>query len=220
MKNNLVLISCLFLAFASFAQTKENRIGITIGGGSQKYHGDLGNAFTIKNRVWRGGFNATIGIYSGRSFDFGITGSIGDLGYCQPHEMANTEVDEDERCSGCIGRVGLGNLSSRMYTAGVSAKYKLNNGYFLKENARFKPYFFVGLSINKMVDRMKMNCVNAGNYFAMNTGFGVKYYLTERLNVGYSINLGRFLSDKMDFLNKGGNDMYMQNSITIGFDLF
>ena len=220
MKKQLLAIGCFFLAFSALSQTSNHRIGITFGGGSQKYSGDLGNAFTLKNRVWRGGFVLSVNTYLSKSFDVGIYSHIGDLGYCQPHDMVVTEVADEFKCDGCIDRVGLGNLSSRMYTAGASFKYKFNNDYILRESFRIKPYLYVGVSMNKLADRMKMNCINAGNYVSFNAGIGARYYLNERLNVGYNLNLGYFASDKMDFISLGKSDLYLQNSITIGIDLF
>jgi len=220
MKKQLLAIGCLFLTFSALTQTSNNRIGITFGGGSQKYSGDLGNAFTVKNRVWRGGLGLTINSYLNKSFDIGVYSHIGDLGYCQPHDMVVKEVADEYKCDGCIDRVGLGNLSSRMYTIGATIKYKLNNDYILRESLRFKPYVYVGISMNKLADRMKMNCVNAGNYVSLNSGIGVRYYLNERLNVGYNLNLGYFMTDKMDFISLGKSDLYLQNSLVIGIDLF
>lgn len=220
MKKTIIICLSLITAFTAISQSSTNKLGITFGGGSQKYRGDLGSGFTIKNTVWRGGVVLNTSYYVNKSFDAGIYGSIGDFGYCQPHDMVNKVVPEEDRCDGCVDRLGLGNLSSRMYVAGVSARYKFNNGYILAENAKIQPYVTVGVSVNKLTDRMKMNCVEAGNYMATQVGIGAKVYVSERVNIGYTMTVGAFASDKLDFLDRGTTDMYLQNNVYVGIDLF
>lgn len=219
MKISLLTVA-LALAGSCFTQTNQNRVGITIGGGSQKYSGDLGNGFTLKNEVWRGGVALNINVYLNPSLEISGYGSIGDFGYCQPDDKKNMVVAEGDRCDGCLDRLGLGNLSSRMYVSGVQLRYKFNNGYLLREELRIKPYVYMGVAVNKLTDRMKMNCVDAGNYLTINSGIGVRYYVSERLNIGYNLNVGYFTSDKLDFLSRGASDMYLQNTVFVGVDLF
>ncbi|HLP56984.1 MAG TPA: outer membrane beta-barrel protein [Fluviicola sp.] len=218
MKKSLLIVA-LAIAGSSFAQTSQHRVGITFGGGSQKYSGDLGNGFTLKNEVWRGGVALNVNVYLNPSFDISGYGTIGDLGYCQPHDKRDMIVPEEDRCPACL-TLGLGNLSSRMYVTGVQLRYKFNNGYLLRENLRIKPYVYIGVAVNKLTDRMKMNCVEAGNYLTVNSGIGARYYVSERLNIGYNLNVGYFTSDKLDFLSRGASDLYLQNTVFVGVDLF
>lgn len=220
MKKTIILFISFFTTLTAISQSSTNRLGITLGAGSQKYNGDLGSGFTFENRVWRGGVMLNANYYLSKSFEAGLFGSIGDFGYCQPHDMAEKIVPEEDRCEGCLNRLGLGNLSSRMYIAGVSARYKFNNGYILSENSRIQPYINIGFTVNKLTDRMKMNCVAAGNYFAANAGVGAKVYITKRLNIGYTMTVGAFLSDGLDFLERGTTDLYLQNNLYLGIDLF
>jgi hypothetical protein len=219
MKQTLIGILFVVLASGAEAQTRNNPLGVTVGGGSQKYSGDLGNGIKFKNEVWRGGAGLNANYYLSRSFDGGAYGYIGDFGYCQPHDKINRAVDAGDRCPGCLGRLGLGNLSSRMYIAGAQLRYKFANGYILPESARIQPYVSIGIAVNRLQDRMKMNCVETGNYGSANAGAGFRYYFTERLNIGYNANLGFFLSDGLDFINRGGNDMFLQQSVMLGIDL-
>lgn len=219
MKKIISTFFCFLIINGTFAQTKDHRIGISLGGGSQKYHGDLGNGFTLRNRVWRGSVALNLNYYVSKSFDFGLHYSIGDFGYCQPHDMTLLVVAQEDQCGGCIDRVGLGNLSSRMYMGGVLAKYKFNNGYILRENSRIKPFIYSGVSINTLIDRMKMNCVQEGNYFTVNAGLGVRFYLTDKVNLGYNMNFGNFVSDELDFISLGKSDMFIQNTFSLGIDL-
>jgi hypothetical protein len=221
MKIHLFIACFLLLGTASLAQSKSNKLSISVGGGSQKYRGDLGNGFKLKNDVWTGGVVVNVGYYINKSFNVGLFGSMGDFGFCQPDNVANKEVSVNDRCPGCIGRVGLGNLSSRMTSGGMLLKYKLNNGQLLREDMKLRPYVCIGAAMNHLADRMNMKCVRPGNYFSINSGLGVNYYLNERVNIGYNLAFGYFTCDYIDFMGHGGtSDMYMQNTLSIGIDLF
>jgi OmpA-OmpF porin, OOP family len=220
MKKRSMLTVCLLAGFGCIAQSQEHRIGITVGGGSQKYNGDLGNGFQLKNEVWRGSVAVNANYYLNPSFDVGLNGSIGDFGFCQPHDMADKEAALEDRCPGCLARVGLGNLSSRMYMGGALLKYKFSNGYLLREDFRIRPYVYAGVSVNYLQDKMRMNCIVEGNYLVVNSGIGARYYLNERFNVGYNLNIGYFTSDGLDFISRGRSDLFLQNTVFVGIDLF
>lgn len=220
MKNFLFAIGFSLLCVGAGAQSKYHKLGFTEGYGFQNYKGDLGNSFKCGNVSTYGALTGNVGYYLNRSFDISVFGSIGDYGYCQPDEKINAEVVDKDRCGGCKDRLGLGNLNSRLFVAGASIKYKFNNGSLFSENTKIKPYISAGVAINKITDIMQMKCVDPGTYFSINTSVGFKYYISERLNVGYSISLGYFTSDKLDFMaHNGANDMYLQNTLTIGLDL-
>lgn len=220
MKNNILLLLILTTSATVSSQNSNKCFGLYIGGGSQRYSGDLGNGINLKQNTWRGGFTGLAMFYLNRSFDIGTVGYIGDLGFCQSDAVARKEVPVEERCGGggCIGRVGLGNLSSRIISGGLVLKYKLNNNYILREEVRIQPYLFTGISTSKVTDRMNMNCVNVGRYYAINTGLGFRYPITKNFNIGYNATLGYFTTDNIDFMQHDGNDMYLQNNILFGFE--
>lgn len=157
MKKIACALGLILLTGCVIAQSNNHKLGITLGGGSQKYNGDLGNGFTFKNTVWYGVASLNVGYYLNKFFDCGIFVTIGDYGYCQPESKIKEEVSFNERCPGCIGRVGIGNLSSRLVTGGGLLKYKLANGYLFSENAMLKPYVYIGAAYNNITDNMKMN---------------------------------------------------------------
>ena len=202
------------------AQTANNKIEFNAGFGFLQYNGDLGNDFYKKSGCSYGAGSVGISYYLTKSFDIGISGFMGDYSYCQPEEMKNKEVPDGDKCVGCVGRVGMGNLSSRIVAGGVFLKYKFANGYLLSENAKWRPYIYSGIAINILTDRMKKNCVDVGNYCTINGGLGLQYYLNERMNICYNIGFGYFTTDKVDFISRGGNDMYMQNTLSFGIDFF
>lgn len=220
MKKIILSFSIALLCVGVNAQSKDHKLGFTEGYGFQNYKGDLGNSFHFGNTSTYGALTGNLSYYLNRSFDAGVFGSVGDYGYCQDKTTANKAVDSDLRCPGC-NRLGLGNLNSRLFAGGAQVKYKLANGYILPDDSKLKPYIYGGAAINKITDIMEMNCVRPGTYRSWNAGVGFKYYVNERVNVGYNIALGYFTSDRLDFMAHGGsNDMYMQNTVTIGFDLF
>ena len=222
MKNILCALGFLLMVAGASAQTKNNKLGITTGFGMQQYKGDLGNGFTQygKNTVRFGVASYNVNYYMNNSFDLGFQTTIGDFGFCQTPEKAHEMVDVDERCGGCLGRVGMGNLNSRMYTAGILVKYKIANGYMIKEDAKVQPYVYFGYSVSLITDRMKKSCVVPGTYTAVTGGFGVRYNFCDRLYIGYNLLMGYFTSDELDFMTHDANDMYMQNSVVLGINLF
>ncbi|HYV95215.1 MAG TPA: hypothetical protein VE978_25800 [Chitinophagales bacterium] len=202
------------------AQTVNNKLSFTAGGGFQFYYGDLGNNIYKLNPSSYGSVNISLGYYLTRSFDAGFLGFVGDYGYCQTEEMKNTEVPLSDRCPGCTARIGMGNLNSRLTSEGIFLRYKIANGYLFSESSRIRPYIFSGVVFNHVSDRMKKNCVVAGNYYSVNNGLGLRYYMTEKISIGCDLTVGYFLSDKLDYIKRCRNDMYIQNTFFLGIDLF
>lgn len=219
MKTNIFVLIFMLSANTLVAQSKSNKLGINVGLGGQNYKGDLGNGFTFKNETWTGGGGINLAYYLNKSIDLGISYFLGDLGYCQPPQIAASEVDVSLRCAGCVDRVGLGNLNSRMISGGIFLRYKFNNNYLLKEATALKPFVTLGAAMNNVSDRMKMNCVNPGNYMSVNAGIGVRYYISKNINFGYQMTYGYFTSDNIDFMSHGRNDQFLQNTLFAGIDL-
>lgn len=232
MKNHL-LFAVLFLStLSSIGQTKNNKIGIEAGTYLQHYNGNLGNSFFKFNTTAFGGFSAKCGLYLNKAFDLNVGGTMGHFGYCQTEEDKKRVVSIEQRCPGCINRLGMGELRSLMISGNIAIKYKFANGVFLKENSKLAPYIFVGLGINYLSDNMKRNCVNVGTHFTINGGVGIKYNINERLNIGYNLAVGCFMTKKVYYTNSTQNgdvdkdaddikmekrkDFYMQNAVTFG----
>lgn len=216
MKNLLLAIAVTATAGLS-AQCCLNKLSVFVGGGSQKYFGDLGNGFGTNNVCWYGDVGGGITYNLNRSFQAGLTVTVGDYGYHQRESDVDPNLDVKDRCQGCLGRLELDNLSSRMTAIGLQARYRFNNGYLLKEDAFLKPYILTGASFNHLTDRMKMDCVDAGNYTALNAGVGVNVHLFSNFFAGYSATLGYFITDKIDYKHGGANDMYMQYALNVGY---
>lgn len=215
------------------AQTKENKFGVTAGGYIQHYNGNLGNSFFKFNTACFAGASVNFGMYLNKSFDINLGGSIGDFGYCQTDDDSTRIVSLSQRCPGCADRLGMGQLRSRMISGNIAIKYKFANGFILKEDAKVSPYVYVGAGLNRLIDNMGRECVNAGNHFTINGGAGVTYQINERFNVGYNMGFGCFVAKKVyatsgsaedtekdadDIKMEKRRDFYMQNMLSIGFN--
>jgi opacity protein-like surface antigen len=236
MKNQLLITAAFVLAtFGITAQTKNRKIGIETGAYLQQYNGNLGNSFFKFKETAFGGGSLNLGLYLNKSFDVNVGGSIGHFGYCQTEEDKKRVVSLEYRCPGCTDRLGMGELRSMMISGNTAIKYKFANGYLLKEDSKIAPYVYAGVGINYLSDVMKRNCVNVGNHFTINAGAGVKYNITERLNIGYNLGVGCFMTKKVYYTNaiaenneveKDGDDIkmekrkdfFMQHALTLGFN--
>jgi opacity protein-like surface antigen len=236
MKNQLLITAAFVLAtFGLTAQTKNRKIGIETGAYLQQYNGNLGNSFFKFKETAFGGGSLNLGLYLNKSFDVNVGGSIGHFGYCQTEEDKKRVVALEYRCPGCTDRLGMGELRSMMISGNTAIKYKFANGYLLKEDSKIAPYVYAGVGINYLSDVMKRNCVNVGNHFTINAGAGVKYNITERLNIGYNLGVGCFMTKKVYYTNaiaennevekdaddikmEKRKDFYMQHALTLGFN--
>ena len=236
MKNHLFISAALVLvAFTSNAQNKNKKIGIEGGAYLQQYNGNLGNSFFKFSETSFGGGSLNVGLYLNKSFDANIGGSIGHFGYCQTAEDKKRVVALEYRCPGCTNQLGMGELRSMMISGNTAIKYKFANGYILKEDSKIAPYIYAGVGMNYLSDVMKRNCVNVGNHFTINAGAGVKYNITERLNIGYNLGVGCFMTKKVYYTNaiaentevekdeddikmEKRKDFYMQHALTLGFN--
>ena len=235
MKKQLIISAAiLFSTLQSVGQTKNNKIGLEGGAYIQRYNGNLGNSFFKFNTTAFAGASLNAGLYLSKSFDLTLGGSMGNFGYCQTDEDKKRIVSINQKCPGCADKLGMGELRSLMISGNVAIKYKFSNGTFLKEDSKLAPYVYAGAGINRLSDNMKRNCVNAGNHFTLNAGVGVKYNITERVNIGYNLGLGCFMTKKVYALNgavdadtnkdaddikmEKRKDVYMQNSLTLGIN--
>ncbi|HRG38725.1 MAG TPA: outer membrane beta-barrel protein [Bacteroidia bacterium] len=234
MKNQLLIVLLFFCALGVNAQTKEHNLGITAGVYIQQYNGNLGNSFFKFNTACFGGATVNFAMYLNKSFDVNVVGSIGDFGYCQTEADASRVVSLSLRCPGCVDRIGMGELRSRMVSGNVAVKYKFANGFFLKEEAKIAPYVYAGVGINRLTDNMKRQCVNVGNHFSVNSGVGVTYNINKRLNIGYNLGIACFVTKKVyatsesaiddhdpdadDIKMEKRRDFGMQNALSIGIN--
>jgi len=234
MKKHLLFTALVLINLIAMGQTKNNKYNITIGGAIQHYNGNLGNSFFKFNTTCFAGLTTNFGVYLNKSFDFNVGGYVGQFGYCQTESDQTRVVSTSQRCSGCKDLIGMGELRSLMVSGNVAIKYKFANGNILKENSKFAPYIYVGLGVNYLSDNMKRQCVNVGTHITINSGVGIIYNINERLNIGYNLGVGSFISKKVyntngiaeeandmdadDLKMEKRKDLFMQNALTIGIN--
>ncbi len=196
MKKNL-LTTMVFLCIAAVsAQNKTYKYGLNIGASINHYNGNLGNSFFQPKTTCFAGVQANFGKYLNKSFDLNLGAGIGHYGYCQTPSDVERLAHLELKCPGCTDQLGMGDLRSLMISVNVAAKYKFANGSLLKENAKVAPYLYAGMGFNHLSDNMKKQCVNVGYHFTLNAGAGVRYNITERINIGYNLGIGCFMTKK------------------------
>jgi Outer membrane protein beta-barrel domain len=234
MKNKILLFAFLILPIVAISQTKQNKLGITIGGGMHHYNGNLGNSFFALKSTFFGAITSNISQYVNSSFDANVGASIGHFGYCQTDADKTRIVSQELRCPACPNTLGMGELRSLIVSGNIGFQYKFTNGYLLKENAKFAPYLYLGIGINHLSDNMQRNCVNVGTHATINTGAGIKYNITNKINIGYNLGVGYFISKKVYYTNPSlftitemdeedkaiekRKDLILQNSIFVGIN--
>ncbi len=206
MKYLFPFLALLFFQSALPAQTKSAPNNLAAGGGMEWYRGDLGNSFFDFEEEWYGFFSLAYSRYLSRSFDLRTAATIGEIGRC----FDGVIRPEDPP---------ILMLRSRLKTLGIALKYKLANGYLLREEAKVGPYIYLGAAFNHQRDIWTdQPRVNEGSYCSVNGGLGLVYRFARHLQLGYNLGLGYFTTDKMDFIASGGNDLYLQNTFSLGLD--
>jgi hypothetical protein len=199
---NVLLIALLSITTIGLGQTEEKKNFFSAGAGRESYNGDLGNYWFKPKEEFYGFVRLSYSRYLNRSFDAFLMGSKGDLGHCREEDDPETVLNYYSRMTSCL----------------VGVKYKLANGYLLKEDAMFAPYILMGGGVNNLVDIWNHKDVNPGNYGSVNAGVGLRYNFTSRLSINYDLTIGYFTSDKLDYISGGLNDMYMQNCFSLGMN--
>ena len=205
----LFLFLLLTVSFSSYSQTADMKSNLSFGGGSEGYKGDLGSVWFKMDEEWYGFVGIFYNHYLNRSFDLITSLTFGDYGHCR---------EKDERIYREDGSEVL-NMLGRLTSLVVSGKYKLANGYLLKEKARVNPYIYLGAGINNISEGWWKNHTRAttGYFGSLNYGIGAQYNFCERYNFSYNLGFGYFTSDKVDKRSEGGNDMVMQHAVMLGY---
>ena len=205
-----ILIGLIAISINSYGQNNGHKNSISIGGGRESYNGDLGNSWFKPKEEFYAFVTLSYSRYLSKSFDITASVSHGDYGRCR---------DSDEDAIRADGTEVL-NMLSRLTTGVLSIKYKLANGYILREDSKLAPYIYLGGGINNLSNYWweNKNRVNTGNYGSINGGIGLRYNFYKNINLSYDLGFGYFTSDNIDKRIEGKNDMYMQHSLLLGIN--
>ena len=202
-------IACLIAAPAQ-AQSPGTH-SLELSGGIREYMGDLGSSVGFARRPDYQGGQVNFGYYVSPALDLVTNFSFGEIGYSRKWEGFNLRKEYQWQSF----RASTMDLT-------VGARYKLNNGSILPEDAKIAPYFQAGVGgfyafsqttwgpdayvqDEFYADVTKKRAVTDMNG-AVQGAFGVNVYLTERIGLRYSFTATYTMSDIRDGANGGTPD--------------
>jgi outer membrane protein OmpA-like peptidoglycan-associated protein len=120
-----------------------------------------------------------------------------------------------------IGSVGF---TANNFTLNLKLRYKFNNGYLFKEDAAIAPFLTGGIGatlLNSKQDTEFSKAVISDNKYAANVavGAGILFQLNDRVGVEVANTINSPLYDKWDGVDSGNNDLYLQYSAGLIFQL-
>ncbi len=200
----LTLSNALFFR-ASFAQNNLKQYGLGIHAGTLEYNGDRGNAFyTFKEPQLLLGIS--LSKYMSPSWDVEALLAGGRLSYTPdrlPKQFRGTLIDFN-----------------------LLAKFKFNNGVFLKEDARIAPYLFLGIgdAYYKSTYTSYLQLVPKGYGLDFNFPFGagIQARLSESASLKIQSTFHYSASDNYDGTRESAtnfNDGYLFNTIGLVFNI-
>ena len=178
---------------------------LSLGFGFQNYNGDLGNTFFHFDEEWYGVAQVGVQRYVSPSVDVQGTLSIGDYGHCYDwvQDPNNPILD----------------MRSRLTALNLGLIYKFNNEKILSSTARVQPFLGAGIGFNNLRDIWTQYRVNEGSYYSINGICGMGYSITKKIGAKFQMNLGYFTTDKLDYIDQGMNDLFLQNTLSVSIKL-
>ena len=210
MKNKLLFLTAVVLLSLGVAnaQNADNKWGIGAHFGVMEYNGDYSNQFYSFSQGYAVGL--TVGRYLNPSFDL-----LGHFFYDKAHSYDD-------------GRLGMPTwleFQSHMFNLNLLAKYKFNNGYLLKEEARLAPFLLAGLGGNlSNTSGIGESGAFSAKYVNPNLygGAGLNLRITPALSLAVQTAIMLPFTDKIDGTTgavataaKKGNDKFMENSVSL-----
>lgn len=195
----LITTSLVFMCAVAniLGQSTAPKFSLTEGFFIQHYSGNLGNSFFQFKTVCFGGGNINLGYQLNPSFQVDLGFSMGDFGYVATKaDIERIEALEAE-CPTCGEALDMDQLRSRMVAGNVALRYQFSNGYLLKSESPLKPYAYLGFGLNNLRDNMRRHCVNEGNHWSINSGFGLAYRFGTNYQLGYNVGFGCFPFQKV-----------------------
>ncbi len=205
MKKTLLIIGAVFMSFASFAQNSNELFGLGLHLGTKRYAGDLGNEmFNLDRPQLAGG--VSISKYLSPSFDGILMLSHGHIG----HTGVGTINNPTNATS---------HFATSIFDVNLLAKYKFNNGYILKEEARIAPFIHAGIGdAITFADHYSF----AASNFNFPMGVGLNIDLSEKMSLQWMSTYNFTMSDNYDNYDRTGytgnkKDQFMFHSIGVVF---
>ena len=198
MKKTLLTVFGLALTCSvSFAQSSDRKFAVGVNGGLTDYHGEANQQwFNISD--FRGQVGLTGMYYINSWLNTGIDASYGKYG----HHVPNS-----------------GGVKANLFQANAQLRLKINNGKWLKEDARIQPYLFVGTGLANFAIDGDKNLIAPGTDWTGNGGVGFNIMATEWLGFNYNLNYAMTNKDRRDGQTGLENDQFMIHSVGVLFHL-
>lgn len=212
MKHVTKLLLLIALPFIVKGQSADRRVALMLGGGITQYNGDLGqNFYSFKTQSVKGHGAGSISFYANKSFDVMLNGSYGHFGHWENWQK---------------------NFLTKLGEGSLNLKYKLNNGYILKEEARLAPYLFAGIGgynikteVSKIDDKTDRTISTENGlepYFSFGGGFNIR--LTDGISLILQESFGYLSKDNYDAENVNNsnnankiNDAFLRHTAGLQF---
>jgi OOP family OmpA-OmpF porin len=203
-KKILLLVCVIFLVTGYKAKAQSAAIGFHLT--ASEYDGDLnGNEhhfYSFKSQQLGGA--VSLQQYLNRSFNLVEKVSFNQVRYQDRLETAGVDAD--------------------FYTANLKLKYKFNNGYIFKEDAAISPFLVAGIGGTYINSKQYSSLSSAdivdgefkGNVAA---GAGILFQFNDRVGLEVANTINAPLYDAWDGVDQGGNDLYLQHSAGLIFNL-
>lgn len=202
MRSALLILCVMLSAYIVKAQNADNKWGVGLYLNFNDYKGDIANDFWDFGNTEPMIGSATLGRYLNPSFDAVFRLSV-----------FNVESEG-----------ALGNFDDWLINTNLNLKYKFNNGYLLKEDARISPFLVGGFGYTYANTEGRIfggdfdeNYDNLNLYYAA----GLNIRIDDRWSVALETGIFYPLSDKYDgYKNKqrdteSYNDKFMHNTIGV-----
>jgi OOP family OmpA-OmpF porin len=178
------------------------------------------------------GFHVTMSEYDGdlndnqhHFYDFNykqVGGALSLQQYLNPSFNLVEKVSFSQvRHQNDLATVGV---DADFYTVNLKLKYKLNNGYLLKEEAAIAPFLVAGVGgtyiDSKQYQELSSSTITDGEVKGnLAAGVGILFQFNERVGLEVANTINAPLYDAWDGVDRGGNDLYLQHSAGLIFNL-
>ena len=119
---------------------------------------------------------------------------------------------------------GDAGVKAKFWVLNLKLKYKFNNGYIIKESAAIAPFLVAGIGGNN-IQSTNFSYIDESviddNKFTGNAalGIGFLFQFNDRLGLEVANTINVPLYDGWDGVDQGGNDLYVQHSAGLIFNL-
>ena len=177
MKKIILLGAALLAMTTSNAQTKAKDWNVGLHFGTQEYLGDLGNEFFTFQQ--HGAYGVSVSKYLTPFFDVQGMVTLSNL------DFVNEDMNKE--------------FEARFVDFNIMAKFKINNGKWLKENSLVQPFVVLGFGDGlTFADHYSNNSNNMSLDVNMLGGIGVNFAVSERLGINVMSKYTYMWTDELD----------------------